>query len=1075
MRSVAQTVLCCGNFWIVVEAFSALQYPWLSSRQSRAPDSCERKPQASRRLTSLLFQSTKEEPIRAGSDGYSVLRQPANWDLDRDPEFAVPELLKDSSDGNRLVQLDEEWWSMSNSKAAAASSPLKSNNIQPKPQQRRVIAEVEMEEEPDLVQRTLDTLDFPRVLKALYNECTTVPAKRIVQDAMTSTDSDDHKEKRKKRWKGKIPVESERAYQPLTADSVEGSQERYKAVQEMECLLQGGNGRVRINETAYYRNRLGYKETLGFVPPPLAGNGFNLEIILDQAAVQARVLEGPDILEVSDMLDTLENIMLWNEALQRVEDLDFVELSAIASCITVNTTLQDLLHKAFDKDGRLSGTTFPTIGRLRARVRSLKADIMGTLDGLLAVPSIKSKLSLESGGPVYSEVQGGRLVIPVDRKYASSVGIVHDTSRSGKTVYVEPNEIIGPTNELRQSEGELRAEEARVWRSLTEQIINNRVALETAVAAVGQLDLVLARLMLGRKISGSVPLVRDEGVMDLRNARHPVLLLRGVDDVVGSDIALGSGRNQGMVLTGPNAGGKTVILKLLGLMALMARSGIPVPADSAQHNVNDDEIPFYQPRVDFFSPVLADIGDLQSVGGDLSTFSGHMLVCREVLNNSGRNALVLMDELGSGTDPNQGVAIAQALLEAVIETGARVAITTHYMQLKQLAASDDRFSVAGMQFVNGRPTYKLLPGTVGESFALAVAERLGLPQAVLRRANELLDSETRQMGDLIREMEDQKALVDQQVEELERKRKEMASMELSMKEERIRLENKQLSARRDEARKFAKMLEEKEAILEDILEKLKADPSRRIVAKSWDDIKFVKRDALNEAENVPSVMARKQKVAAAMEEASADLIPIAEMREKPELKEGDKVIICQQGSMFGREASVIKALDTRVEVKVNNINVSFKFTQVAIATGNAVSIPHLFQPVGGGAPRKSSRSRAVEQALAAEGNTRVLQQPKGENTMEGKASSGVTMRTESNTVDVRGCNLSEAQEKVRDKFSSCLMGGRSVVYILHGHGTGGVLKSKIRAWLNSEKMLVKQFGPADRSDGGDAFTRVDLR
>ena len=217
------------------------------------------------------------------------------------------------------------------------------------------------------------------------------------------------------------------------------------------------------------------------------------------------------------------------------------------------------------------------------------------------------------------------------------------------------------------------------------------------------------------------------------------------------------------------------VLKLLGLVSLMARAGIPVPAAAG----NDE----YTPRVDFFDPVLADIGDIQSVGGDLSTFSGHMLVCREVLNSAGRQALVLMDEVGSGTDPAQGVAIAQALLEALVDTGARVAITTHYMQLKQLAAVDERFAVGGMQFVNGRPTYKLLPGTVGESFALAVAERLELPRSVLDRANELLDSETRQMGDLIRELEDQKALLDQQSAEMEEKMKEIKRMEFAMKEE----------------------------------------------------------------------------------------------------------------------------------------------------------------------------------------------------------------------------------------------------------------------------------------------------
>merc|ERR1712194_680142 len=198
----------------------------------------------------------------------------------------------------------------------------------------------------------------------------------------------------------------------------------------------------------------------------------------------------------------------------------------------------------------------------------------------------------------------------------------------------------------------------------------------------------------------------------------------------------------------------------------------------------------------------------QSVDSDLSTFSGHMLVCREVLAlaKSGKKALVLMDELGSGTDPNQGVAIAQALLEALLDTGCIVAITTHYMALKQLASSDDRFSVAGMQFVGGRPTYKLLPGVVGESYALAVAERLKLPQTVLDRANELLDSETRQMGDLIKNLEDQKLLVDEQVAEIEERKKEIAMMEYKMKENKIKLEKKMLTARRDEARKFAKKL-----------------------------------------------------------------------------------------------------------------------------------------------------------------------------------------------------------------------------------------------------------------------------
>jgi DNA mismatch repair protein MutS2 len=1069
--------------------------PVLLSFRQRDQPGLERKTSCAVVLSGTKDGDNSRKPVaaRAGSEGYSVLRQPAQWDVDKDPVFAIPESLNDDDDTSSMQSM-EEWWSIR--KASTQETATKSSNSlsgaattqQPKLKSVKLSSKLESDEETlDLFQRSFNTLDFPRILNALYSECSTVPGKRIVNDAFTVSNTTTSK----KRWtdgssdkNNFLAVASQLAYQSLTADSVEGSQERYRSIQEMDWLLLGGKGTVRINDAITYRNRLGYKESLYYRPPPFMTNGFNFESILEIAMTQSRVLEGPDIVDVLEMIDTLENVQLWSIGLQQITEFNFTQLPAIANCIVVNTTLQALMYSAFDTDGRLNGTTFPTIGRLRTEVRSLKSGIMGTLDSLLAMPSIKSKITLESGGPLYSEVQGGRLVIPIDRKYASSIGIVHDTSRSGKTVYVEPNEIISSTNELRQIESELRVEESRVWRYLTEQILVNRVTLELSVAAIGQLDLIIARINLGRRISGTIPIVQDEGIMTLRNAQHPVLLLRGVENVVGSDIVLGANRNQGMILTGPNAGGKTVILKLLGLMALMARSGIPVPAakgeisdgDDSQSAWNEESSSFYQPRVDFFNPVLADIGDIQSVGGDLSTFSGHMLVCREVLSNSGKNSLVLMDELGSGTDPNQGVAIAQALLEAVVEAGARVAITTHYMQLKQLAASDDRFSVAAMQFVNGRPTYKLLPGAIGESFALSVAERLGLPAVVLNRANALLDTETRQMGDLIREMEDQKLLVDQQLENLQRKQREMESMELEMKAEMIRLENQQLNIRRNEARKFAKMLEEKEAVLEEVLEKLKSDPSRRVVAKSWDDIKYVKRDAMNEAENIPSIVARKKDADSSLEEATSDLVPIAEMRDKPELKEGDKVVICERGPMFGREGSIIKALDSRIEIKVNNMNVSFKLSQLALVpTGNRFALPTSSQPQSGRAKQQSSRAKAVEQALAYEGNIKAIRVSESSDENSSSPSLGKsTMRTESNTVDVRGCNLSDAQEKVRDKFSTCFMSGRSVVYILHGHGTGGILKNKIRTWLKTEQ-LVKSFVPADRSDGGDAFTRVDLR
>jgi DNA mismatch repair protein MutS2 len=1010
----------------------------------------------------LTFLDTKGDNVRAGSDGYSVVRQPASrskWDPEADPTFTVPLQLQQNSNNavqqqQQLLQDDSQWWS---SKSTIVGKK-KNENVLVRSSNRSFVLDKQQKQQPsmdddlDLFQRSFDTLDYPRVLLVLQQLCTTAPARAIVQQALFQPDNKNVDAKKRT-----VLDDNNRAYQPFTADTVQGAQERYRAVQEMKSLLQNNS---------YYQDEQNRKQSLQTLP--FSGSFFDFDMYMN-AVDRGRVLDGDDLYDISKMITAMERTVLWGQAAATQQEVGLVELPKLTSCIHVNATLQDLLLNAFDpkNQGRLSGTKFPLVGRLRARVKQLRGDIQSTLDGLLALPSIQSKLALESGGPLYSEVSGGRLVLPIQLAYASRIGIVHDTSRSGKTAYVEPTELIGPTNELRQAEGELRAEEARVWRLLTEQLIVNRVNLETSVMAIGQLDLVMARILVGDKLNGVVPVVKDDGVISLRNAKHPVLLLRQVTNVVGSDVDLGNGQ-VGLVLTGPNSGGKTVILKLLGLLAMMARGGIPVPASGEDIDQND-ETTQYEPRVDFFNPVLADIGDIQSVGGDLSTFSGHMLVCREVLKNSGRNALVLMDEVGSGTDPNQGVALAQALLEALVETGARVAITTHFMQLKQLAASDDRFAVAGMQFVNGRPTYKLLPGIIGESFALSVAERLELPRAVINRANELLDSDTRQMGELIAELENQKAVVDNQVLELQEKKLEMARLEQQLKEEMIRLEKKQLIARREEAKKFSKMLQDKEELLENILVKLKQDPSRRVVAKSWDEIKLMKRDALKEAENIPSVLAAKRRAEQRIDAAAAELVPIADMQERPDLQPGDKVLICQKGPMLGWEGEVVKSSSGgRIDLKVNGMSLTLKLAQVALPVpGKTFAVA---QTKSGSSKKKfdsaAERAIAMEKDEAKKTSIRVD---------TAKPVSKSMIRMESNTVDVRGCTFEESKEKTKTMFSTCLLNNRPVVYILHGHGTGGVLKNKIRTWLKAERPLVKAYAPADMADGGDAFTRVELR
>ena len=602
----------------------------------------------------------------------------------------------------------------------------------------------------DLHKRTVDTLDYHLVLRALADECTSAFGKRLVLTSSSSSSSTSTSTTQQSMSSSQPTTtttttttttdtanidedeEEDALTMPLSASSAEGVHRRYNAVREMERLMDMENGvirhdfvitpgsgrgnsdlrrerreRSRMEELASEEELNNEKRTSSTISesnnnkyrdmnkdkwrskhegkanndqdsgkrrrtpkvqqpplglPPISGRTLDLQPILN-IIDDGEVLEGPEILDVTSMLELSLEVLDWAEALYEVNDYEqlqllrqqheeneedgdeddsppllFVELPKLVQSIHVDDELLRILSNAFEEGtGRLDGTTFPSLGRLRATIRSMKRDILETVDTILANPSMRDKLAVESGGALTMEING-RLVIPIQRKYQSSVGgIVHDASRSGKTCYVEPTQITGPTNELRRAEAELRSEESRIWRELTEMIDKHRPSIERNVACLGQLDVVLARAKLGRRLGGVIPNVGTEGVVHVSDAKHPVLLLRGLgrDAVVGSDVDIGRGKNQGLILTGPNSGGKTIILKLLGLYAFMVRDGIPIPSKPSE-----------PARVDYFCPILADIGDMQSVDGDLSTFSGHMLVCREILSNSGRNALVLMDELG---------------------------------------------------------------------------------------------------------------------------------------------------------------------------------------------------------------------------------------------------------------------------------------------------------------------------------------------------------------------------------------------------------------------------------------------
>ena len=527
------------------------------------------------------------ESSRAGEDGFSLLRRPVTFDPDKDVSYDAPKLLDEEEEEDLRNSKNRLWFEeerTSSSNEILGNFAIKISDTDQNPSVHNTI-NVE-DQNVDMHQRTLDTLDYPLVQRQLADECETQFARNLITKSMhahvQSRDAQD--------------TDADVLTMAITASSVEGVHRRYGAVQEMQRLM---GGRISGFWSTARRNALKHKisssgrgtnnknkvQRLTLGTPPIAGYTLDIESIMS-IIDEGKVLEGPEILDVSSMMELCLDVRDWSDALEEwnhdnvgevegeqsefeydLQQKPFVQLPSLVKQIHVDDELIELLSTAFDEEGKLSGTTFPSIGRLRIKCRTLKRDILSSIESILALPSMKNKLAVESGGSLMSEING-RIVIPVQQKY-SSVGIVHDASRSGKTSYVEPSEVVQPTNELRSAESELRAEEAKVWRQLTELIVKHREEIERNVASLGQLDVVKARVKLGRRLIGIVPEVRNEGVVSVKDAKHPILLLRGLE-VVGSDVEIGQGNNQAMILTGPNAGGKTIILKLLGLFAMVS-------------------------------------------------------------------------------------------------------------------------------------------------------------------------------------------------------------------------------------------------------------------------------------------------------------------------------------------------------------------------------------------------------------------------------------------------------------------------------------------------------------------------
>jgi DNA mismatch repair protein MutS2 len=716
------------------------------------------------------------------------------------------------------------------------------------------------------------------------------------------------------------------------------------------------------------------------------------------------VLDPADLLDIGGTIAAARRLKAF---LQKAGEA-FPLLSDQGSRIGIFNELEAEITRSIGGNGQVLDSASPELARLRSRRRSAEQRIQEKLNGLVAGP-LRTLLQ----DPVVVQ-RNDRWCVPVKAEHRGAFGgIVHDTSSSGATLFIEPASVVEVGNEIREVTVQETQEVFRILAKLTGMVQQAEFNLTVTVEALGQIDFMAGRARYAENIRAVEPELNGVGLTRLLSARHPLI---DSARVVATDIVLGSPENKILLITGPNTGGKTVSLKTVGLLTLMAQCGLHVPASHAEMNV--------------FRQVFADIGDEQSIEQSLSTFSSHITQISGILNELRPNALVLMDEVGAGTDPEEGSALARALLEFFRRRDARVIATTHYGELKTYAFSTEGVQNASVEFDEAtlRPTYRLLQGVPGSSHALAIAARLGLPIEVLDEARSEA-TDTSDATDILRSLEDARrsAVTDANAAEL-------ARQEAENLRRRAELQLTEYETLRREIR--TKALEEARVMIRKAQEK-----SNNLVAE-------VRRRQADQAE-AERTRQQIREVGTELEGEIEEMIALPEQPEYQEtwldrpLREGDKVRV----TTLNLIGTLLADLDAngRVPVQVGALRVSVPGSSL-----RPVSAPERVLVAARPAP---SIPRPAASEAASEAVTRAA-----------NASSQITLL---------GQRVDEAVRSVDTYLDEAYAGGVRRARLVHGKGTGA-LRRAIQDHLKDHP-LVESFETAAPEEGGAGATIVSLK
>lgn len=687
-------------------------------------------------------------------------------------------------------------------------------------------------------------------------------------------------------------------------------------------------------------------------------------------------------------------------------------LPALSAACATDPTLDALaeeLAAAFDADGTLSDRASPRLCELRSEYGAARARMLSRLEDMMA----KHEAILQDRFVTERE---GRYVIPVrSDAHERFPGIVHSTSASGATLFVEPRAVIPMGNRLKVLEAEVQREEIAIYTRLSSRIGDQLPSVAAAEGALARADVRAATARLAEDLRLMFPTVVDEARLELRGARHPLLLLDSADakgavrfdTVVPSDLSIAARR--ATVVSGPNAGGKTVALKAMGLTALMVRAGLPVPCAATS-------------TVGIFEVVLTDVGDDQSLTKSLSTFSAHVRNLARILDDTTDGALVLLDELAGGTDPREGEALAAGMLDSLTARGGAVVVTTHYEGLKALALADDRFDNASMGFdlATMSPTFRLAQGVPGSSSALAVARKFGLPGTVIERAERFLSREDVQFETVVRKLNDERAA-------LELARANAARREAEAEELKRALEQELRAARDREQRHLSREAEALLAAVRRGREELR-EVQQRLRSKKL-DVATVK-----EAERTLDRVAGQVALGGALEPLVAkgereDVAPL----DASLLKRGARVYVPR----LRAEAEVVDVLpDGSARVQAGIMKLTLAASEL--------------RQIARGDDEKKRRPDSSAQRAGDPGGLEVA------------------IQTSDNTCDLRGLRADDAVSLAVTFLDRSLNESRRVCFLVHGHGTGA-LKEAVRRELKASP-YVRFFRSGGPGEGGDGVT-----